>query len=349
MKVAFVYDRVNTWGGAERVLLALHKLWPNAPLYTAVYDKKRAPWADVFDVRSSFLGNLPHEYLPWITPMAFESFSFDEFDVVISVTSAEAKGIITKPKTLHVCYCLTPTRYLWSGKDVYEHSNGLLSVGLRVLGPTLRRWDEVAASRPDQYIAISQRVKDRIQIYYQRDSDVLYPPVSSFRTNPTDGAYFLVVSRLVSYKRVDVIVDAFNETGLPLIIIGDGMEKQTLKSRAKENITFIDWHLTDEELASYYGSCRALIHAADEDFGIVAVEALSAGKPVISFRESAVSELIDDEIGITFDHQSKHAIIGALNAFDVRRFDEKKAIARAKMFTEERFIRAFRKKIDSLI
>lgn len=360
MKVALVYDRVNKWGGAERVLLALHKIWPNAPLYTAVYDKHRAPWADVFDVRPSFLGNLPHEFLPWITPMAFESFRFDEYDVVISVTSAEAKGIITKPQTLHICYCLTPTRYLWSGKETYEQFSGLLGRGLRLLAPTLRRWDEVASTRPDHYIAISKRVKDRIKKYYHRDSEVIYPPVNvsgvryqvsrkdKIMTRDTRG-YFLVVSRLVRYKRVDIIIDAFNELGLPLVIIGDGMEKQSLKERARENITFIDTHLTDEELRSYYGSCRALIHAADEDFGIVSVEALAAGKPVISYSESAVTEVIDKETGITFDQQTKYAIMSALKSFETIKFDPKKAKKRAQKFGEERFTQEFIKKVDSLI
>lgn len=349
MKVAFVYDRINKWGGAERVLLALHKIWPDAPLYTAVYDKNRAPWADVFDVRPSFLRSLPHEYFPWITPMAFESFHFDAYDVVISVTSAEAKGIITKPETLHVCYCLTPTRYLWSGKEIYEKSSGFMGVGLRLLAPTLRRWDEVAASRPDHYIAISKRVQDRIKKYYQRDSDVIYPPVTIPNIKQGDGGYFLVVSRLVPYKRVDVIIDAFNELGLPLVVIGDGMEKRVLKGRAREHITFIDRYLTEEELASYYGNCRALIHAADEDFGIVAVEALAAGKPVISFRGSGVVEIIDNETGITFDQQTKHAIMSALKSFTKRRFDSEKAKIRAQFFSEERFCREIREKVDSLI
>lgn len=349
MKVALVYDRVNKWGGAERVLLALHKIWPDAPLYTAVYDKKRAPWSDVFDVRPSFLKSLPHEYLPWITPIAFESFNLDGYDLVISVTSAEAKSVITKPTTTHVCYCLTPTRYLWSSKDTYEQSSGLLGVGLRLLSPTLRRWDEIASSRPDHYIAISNRVKDRIQTYYHRDSNVIYPPVM-IRTYPQgEGDYFLVVSRLVPYKRIDVIIDAFNEIGLPLVIIGDGREKHALKQRARGNITFIDHYLTDEELAFYYGNCRALIHAADEDFGIVAVEALAAGKPVITNRNSGVAEIIDEHTGLFFDVQTKHAIISALTLFEKRKFDPRVAKQRAELFSEKKFVSEFKHTIETFL
>src|SRR3989344_1742019 len=254
MRVAFVYDRVNKWGGAERVLLALHEIWPDAPLYTAVYNSDRAQWANVFKVHPSFLQHIPlanahHEWFPWLTPMAFESFSFDEYDVVISVTSAEAKTIITKPKTLHVCYCLTPTRYLWSAVDEYKKTGGM---AYEYLFPTLQRWDLVSASRPDYYIAISEHVSRRIKKYYQREVEaVIYPPVdtkkftvdSSQWTVANKGKYFLLVSRLVGYKRVDIVVEAFNKLGLRLVIIGSGWEKRKLKHFAHGNITFVDRHL----------------------------------------------------------------------------------------------------------
>jgi len=269
------------------------------------------------------------------------------------VTSAEAKAIITKPETFHVCYCLTPTRYLWSSKATYESSVGLMGAGLRLLSPTLRRWDEVVSTRPDHYIAISNRVRERINTYYHRDADVIYPPVivrdQGSEIRGQKDSYFLVVSRLVPYKRIDIIIDAFNKLGWPLTIIGDGMDKHALKKRAKGNITFIDRYLTEEELHSYYGSCRALIHAADEDFGIVAVEALAAGKPVISFRESAVSEIIDEHTGITFEEQTKHAIMSALEEFSKRRFDPRLAKKRAEQFSEEQFIQTFKRTIDSFI
>lgn len=353
MKVALVYDRVNKWGGAERVLLALHELFPNAPLYTAVYDEKRAPWARVFKIKSSFLQYFPfaktyHELYPWLTPMAFETFNFDQFDVVISVTSAEAKGIITKPKTLHICYCLTPTRYLWSSAKDYE-SQGVLGYGLRVVSSTLKRWDLISSTRPDHYIAISTRVKNRIKKYYNRDADVVYPPVEITQGVKEKGDYFLVVSRLVRYKRVDLIVEAFNELGWPLVVIGDGLQKKELMQKAQSNIQFIDRHLTDKELAAYYESCRALLHAADEDFGIGAAEALAHGKPVISYGKSGVAEIVDTKTGILFDEQNKHAIISALHAFMKRKFDPELCRKQAQRFSKKRFIKEFKTKVHSLL
>src|ERR1035437_3756793 len=179
MKVALVYDRVNKWGGAERVLLALHKIFPEAPLFTSVYNAESAAWAKVFDVRTSFLQNFPkaktaHELYAVLMPLAFESFNFDNFDLVISVTSEAAKGIITKPSTLHICYCLTPTRYLWSGYNDYFKSS-IFKLISKPLVSYLRFWDKIAAKRPDEYIAISIEVKNRIKKYYKRDSEVVYP------------------------------------------------------------------------------------------------------------------------------------------------------------------------------
>jgi glycosyltransferase involved in cell wall biosynthesis len=334
MKVALVYDRVNKWGGAERVLLALHKLWPDAPLFTAVYDKKRAAWADVFLVYPSFLQRIPgasfiHESLPGLTPMAFESFTFDEYDVVISVTSAEAKNILTKPGTTHICYCLTPTRYLWSGFLQYQNQPGLgilsnvAAMTLKVLAPILRKWDIVAASRPDYYVAISHRVKERIKRYYHRDTvAVIYPPVDiqkfhiSALSKQKDSGYFLTVSRLVSYKRLDILIEAFNTLKLPLVIIGDGRMKRELTRMASSYIRFVDHHLTDSELVLYYEGCRAFVYAADEDFGLAAAEAQAAGKPVIAYRDSGVSEFVKDGVsGVLFDQQTSDAIENAVKTY----------------------------------
>src|SRR3990167_10742564 len=180
MKVAVVYDRVNKWGGAERVLLALHEMFPDAPLYTSVYDERNAPWAKVFPrVYTSFLQKFPfaksnHEFLALLMPLAFELFNFDEYDLVISVTSEAAKGIITKPETLHICYMLTPTRYLWSHYDLY-FKNPILRFISKPAVNYLRNWDKIAAQRPDKIIAISTEVQRRIKKYYGRESDIVFP------------------------------------------------------------------------------------------------------------------------------------------------------------------------------
>ncbi|MBI3956327.1 glycosyltransferase [Candidatus Gottesmanbacteria bacterium] len=353
MKVALVYDRINKWGGAERVLLALHEIWPEAPLFTAVYDPGRAQWADVFVVKSSFMQYIPfaknhHEWFAWLTPMAFESFSFDEFDVVISVTSAEAKCVITKPHTLHICYCLTPTRYLWSGHDVYAKDSKML----RLLTPALRRWDRIGSSRPDYYIAISDRVKERIQTYYGKHAEaVIYPPVDidQFDVRKQTKDFYLVVSRLVPYKRIDLIVDAFNTLQLPLVIIGSGTEERLLRAKASGTISFVSSHLTDAALAAYYGSCRAFLSAADEDFGIAAVEAQAAGKPVIAFAQSATAEIVQNgKTGIVFGNQSKQSIIDAVKKLQKIVIRPKDCVENAQRFAKERFVKEMKDIIYNL-
>ncbi|MEK7533188.1 MAG: glycosyltransferase [Patescibacteria group bacterium] len=368
MNVALVYDRVNKWGGAERVLLALHKIWPTAPLFTAVYDKKRASWADVFRVHPSFLQRIPfakyaHESLLGLTPIAFESFTFDEYDVVLSVTSAEAKNVITKPDTLHICYCLTPTRYLWSGFTQYMNQPGFgiwswgAAIGLRSLAPVLRAWDIVAASRPDYYIAISHRVKKRIEMYYHREViDVIYPPVDTTRfqrrragRGTKKGSYFLTVSRLVSYKRLDVLIHAFNHLGLPLIIIGDGRQKRELSGIAQSNIQFIDRHLTDSELVRYYEGCRAFVYAADEDFGLAAAEAQAIGIPVIAYRQSGVAEIVKDHVsGILFEHQTADSLIQAVTSFQAEVFTSAACRKQVEDMDEKSFRRRIRAQVVTL-
>lgn len=357
MKIALVYDRVNKWGGAERVLLALHAIWPDAPLFTAVYDSAASGWARVFDVRPSFLQRIPfakthHEWFAWATPLAFESFSFDEFDVVISVTSAEAKNIITKPKTLHISYCLTPTRYLWSGYETYAGVSHML----RLAAPTLRRWDRIASQRPDYYLAISKRVKERIETYYGREVEaVIYPPVHIqnqalvAHQGPILKNYFLVVSRLVPYKRIDIIIEAFNQLGWPLVVIGDGTERHKLHAIARANIRFIHAHLTDEELVGYYQRCRAFVFAGDEDFGIAAVEAQACGKPVIAYRESGIAEtVVDGKTGVFFDEQTSPALIRALNQFTSWSYDSRDIRDHALSFDTELFDKTMKETVQSL-
>lgn len=364
MNVAFVYDRVNKWGGAERVLLALHKIWPDAPLFTAVYDKKRASWADVFRVHPSLLQRIPfathaHESLLGLTPIAFETFTFDEYDVVISVTSAEAKNVITKPDTLHICYCLTPTRYLWSGFTQYMNQpgfglfSGVAAVALRLMAPVLREWDIVSASRPDYYVAISHRVKQRIETYYHRDvTDVIYPPVDTQLFRRSSGkrtkkrSYFLTVSRLVSYKRLDILIQAFNTLGFPLVIIGDGWQKQELKSQAQSNIRFIDRHLTDSELVRYYEGCRAFVYVADEDFGLAAAEAQAIGVPVIAYGQSGVAEIVKEHVsGVLYDYQTADSLITAVREFLTQEFLESACRKQVEHMGET----YFRKHIERLV
>lgn len=355
MKTAIVYDRVNKWGGAERVLLALHELFPNAPLYTSIYDKEKAPWANVFPgVFPSFLQKLPilknhHELLGWLTPLAYESFSFDNYNLVISVTSEAAKGIITKPQTKHLCICLTPTRYLWSGYDQYlKNPSKKLSwipfyryVSQPFLS-YLKKWDKVASQRPDTYIAISIAVQERIKKYYERESVVIYPPVDvnrfkiqNERSRKKD--YYLIVSRLVPYKKVDLAINTFNKLGLPLVVVGTGSEENRLKKIAKENIDFFGF-VSDEKLISIYQNAKAFIYPQEEDFGITAIEAQAAGIPVIAYKKGgAIDTVTEGRTGVFFREQNVKSLSSAIIKFEKFRFSEHNLVKNAKRFSKERF------------
>ena len=360
MKVALVYDRVNKIGGAERVLGTLHELFPDAPLYTAVYNPNGAPWARVFHVIPSFMNRIPcarthHEYFPWLTPLAFQTFDFSEFDVVISVTSAEAKNIRTKKPTIHICYCLTPTRYLWSGFFTYVHDHAVLSFFLRLLAPILQYLDLYAAKRPDFYVAISNRVRQRIQTYYKRATDrVIYPPVETskfmMKKSTKKEAYYLFVSRLVPYKRADIVIEACNKLHLPLVVIGKGHEYKKLQKMASSSVQFVTRYLTDSELLTYYQHCRAFLFAGDEDFGIVAAEAQSAGKPVIAYRESGIAEIVvDGKTGVLYDEQTPDGLIGAISKFETLHITESACRSQAMKFSTKRFKEEMRAYIQSKV
>jgi len=324
MRVALVYDRVNKFGGAERLLMALHQIWPEAPLFTSVYDQAEAVWAEGWNIKNSFLQSFPfakkwHEGFGWLMPLAFESFDFSEFDVIISVTSEAAKGIITNPRQLHICYLLTPTRYLWShSNDYLMQVPKLLRPLARIVQVKLRIWDYMAAQRPDYIFAISEHVKKRCEKYYRRTSEVVYPMLGlkeEGRRQKEEGDYFLVVSRLVPYKRIDLAIEACNKLKLPLVIVGTGSEEEKLKKLAGPTIKFTGY-LTDQELVEYYRNTKAVIMPQEEDFGLTAVEALSLEIPVISYKYSGAAEVIKDgETGVLFDKQTVGSLIEAIKRF----------------------------------
>ena len=347
-RVALVYDRVNKWGGAERVLLALHEIFPDAPLYTSVYNPATAGWAKVFPkVLPTFLQKFPlaksnHELYPWLTPIAFETLKFDDYDIVISVTSADAKGIITKPNTFHLCYCLTPTRYLWSHEDFYKSQTSPL---FHPLFNYLKRWDLIASCRPDAYLAISQTVQSRISKYYGQSSDVIYPPVdvdifSKAQPAPNLKDFFLYVGRLVAYKQAEVLVEIFNDLKLPLAIIGTGSLEPKLKSIAAPNIHFLG-HLAEADLISYYQHARAVLFIHEEDFGLVPLEAHAAGTPVIGINKGGITEtVIHGQTGMLLDSVTdlKNAILN----FDPAQFDREFIKSHVKKFAKDRFQREFK-------
>lgn len=359
MKVALVYDRVNKWGGAERVLLALHKIFPKADLYTSVYNREKAEWAKIFNIKTSFLQKFPfassfHQLYAVLMPLAFESLNFDEYNLVISITSEAAKGIITKPETLHICYCLTPNRYLWSSYEDY-FKNPLLRFFSKPVVLYLRTWDKVASQRPDEFIAISTAVKDRIKKYYGRDSKIIFPPsemTNSKFQNENDKKtenYFLVVSRLepVSYKKIDLAINVCNELKLPLKIIGIGKGEAKLKELAGPTVEFLG-QLTDEKLSYYYKNCKALIFPGLEDFGLVMVEAQAFGKPVIAFRGGGALDIIKEGItGEFFDKQSTSSLRNVLAKFNDSSYNSKLCRENAERFSFQRFEKDFREFIAS--
>lgn len=366
MRIALVYDRVNKFGGAERVLLALHEIWPHAPLFTAVYNPKRASWAKVFAIKTSFLQHIPfaserHELFPLLTPLAFESFDFSQFDVVLSITSAEAKGIITKPSTLHICYCLTPTRYLWSGYHTYLRQPGLgvlnplARLFMQACTPSLRVWDSIASQRVDRYIAISKRVKERIEKYYRKRGEIIYPPVDTdtftLTTKKSDeaGDFFLIVSRLVPYKRIDYVIAAFRKLKWKLIIIGSGIDEGRLKRMAQSNIEFINGDLTDQKLCWYYQNCRALLFAGEEDFGLTAVEVQACGRPVIAFSQSGVAESIRNGVtGQLYHEQNEASLTNALRTFQKRTYMPDACRRNALHFRKTEFKKQMKNTIERL-
>lgn len=347
MKVAIVYDRVNKIGGAERVLESIGEIFPNSVLFTSVYNNKKTPWASKFKVQTSYLQKIPflnrrHEYIPYLMPFAFESFNFSKFNLVISVTSEAAKGIIVPPGVPHICICLTPTRYLWSGFDDY-FKNIILKIITFPLVWYLRRWDLVASQRPDAYLAISENVKKRIKKYYHRDSEVLYPPADRLFAKKMPDAkineknYFLVVSRLVDYKRIDLAVKACTKLKLPLVVIGEGSEYEKLDALSGETIIF-KGKVSDEELISYYKNCRALIFPGEEDFGITMVEVQLAGKPVVAYKAGGALEIVSDgTTGVFFQRQTVKSLCDVLLNFKDSRYNGKDCRANGRRFSDKRF------------
>lgn len=354
-EVAIVYDRVNKWGGAERVLLTLHEMFPKAPLYTALYDSDSASWAKIFPkIYTSFLQYIPfaksnHEYIGYLMPLAFETFDFSKYDLVVSVTSEAAKGIITKPNTLHVCYLLTPTRYLWSHYNLY-FKNPILKFISRPIVNYLKNWDRIASNRPDKIISISTEVSIRINKYYGKISQIIFPPVDLFKdvkekSEFKERKYYLVVSRLVPYKKVDLVVDTFNKLKFPLVIVGNGSELNNLMLRAKNNIKFIG-KISDKELCEYYKGAKALIMAQEEDFGITAVEAQSFGTPVIAFNKGGVKDtVIDGVTGVLFNEQNIKSLTAGIAKCSKISFNHKYLGNNAKNFSKEMFKRRLQRSL----
>jgi glycosyltransferase involved in cell wall biosynthesis len=353
VRVAITTDWLTSFGGAERVLEQLLKLYPEAPIYTSVYDPGNLPpSARSWTVRPSVLQRLrvPTRFSRGMLPLmarAFERFDLSAFDAVISVSSAFSKNVITSPRAKNLCYCLTPPRYLWDLANEYVKGS-LTRTLLAPMTEWLRDADLAAADRVDEFVAISHTVADRVRRTYGREARVLYPPVDTARVLPAAGPparYLLVVSRLVPYKRVDLAIAACNRLGRPLYVVGSGSERRRLERSAGRTIHFLGSR-DDGDVARLFASAYALLFPGLEDFGITPVEAQAAGRPVVAFGRGGASEtVIDGATGILFAEQTVDALCGAIERLDRLRVDPRACRENAMRFDAA----SFRTEIDAAV
>lgn len=324
LRVALVHDWLTGMRGGEKCLEVLCELFPDAPLFTLLHiPGSVSPTIEARTIRTSFVQQLPEaanhyrRYLP-LFPRAIESLDLADFDVIISTSHCVAKGAIVRPGALHVCYCHTPMRYVWDQYQEY-FGKGRAGVGTRmamsVAAPYLRRWDVRTAQRVHHFIANSQNVRERIVRIYRRDAEVIFPPVDVGRFTVTREARecFLMVTALVPYKRIDLAVEAFNRSGKRLLIVGKGPELERLRAIAHPNVEFVGWS-SDDELARLYRRAIALVFPGEEDFGIVPLEAMASGTPVIAFAKGgALETVVEGRTGIFFRERSVDALLAALD------------------------------------
>jgi glycosyltransferase involved in cell wall biosynthesis len=355
-KIAIIYDWIDKWGGVERMLITLHELFPTAVFYTSYYDKQTAPWAQELTIKQSFLSRFPafikHNrfFSLLFFPYIFESFDLTGYDNVISITSAFAKSVITKPETNHISIVLTPPRYIWNDTSTY-----LSSFQRNILLPIIhafREWDFIASRRPDTLYSISKAVQQRVRNYYQIESEILYPPFDldywhNVQITPPDihlpSSYYLVVSRLEPYKKVDLVIEAFKKLKQDnLIIVGSGSLKNELSKHEYPNITFLQ-SVDDMQLAYIYSHAQALIMAQEEEFGYVALEAQFYNCPVIAYKSGGAQEtVLDNKTGIFFSHQNSESLVVAIEnykkiSYTLKNYLKKNAFNHLKKFSKDTF------------
>jgi glycosyltransferase involved in cell wall biosynthesis len=353
LKVALVHYWLVRMRGGERVLERVLRLFPDADVFTHVYDPNGvSELIRSKNIKTTFINGLPgsrrfyQRYLP-LMPIALEEIDLTSYDLVVSFEAGPAKGVITSPNTLHVCYCHSPMRYLWDSYGEYKSSAGAITRA--VMAPMfhlLRSWDVSTAARVDGFIANSTFIQRRIEKVYRRDAIVVPPPVpvKLFKPSATQDAHFLWVGHMTSYKRPDVAVEAFNELGLPLLMVGDGPLRKKLAAKAKSNIKFVS-KLDFEKYRETFARCRALIYTAEEDFGIIPVEALAAGRPVIAYgRGGVLDSLTDYKTAIFFGEQTAEALTDAVLRFEdwLPQFCPETAVAAAAKFSPENFDEGFK-------
>lgn len=333
MKVAIVHDWLTTWAGAEKALAELLACYPQAEIFTTVnfLCVAEIPCLKGRTIHTSFIQKLPgarkhyRRYLP-LMPLAVEQFDLKGFDLILSSSHAVAKGVISDPNAVHICYCYSPMRYAWDMQHQYlrqsNNSRGPVSWLMRWQLHRLRQWDYLSAQRVDHFIAISHYIKQRIQTFYRREAEVIYPPVDveKFNHERPREAFYVTASRMVPYKRIDLVIEAFNQ--MPerkLIVIGDGPDYAKLSALAGPNVTLLGYQ-PDEVLIDHLERARAFVFMAEEDFGILPVEAQAAGAPVIGYGVGGLAEtIINSATGVWVDEQSSQALVGKIGAFETEK------------------------------
>jgi glycosyltransferase involved in cell wall biosynthesis len=345
--VALVHDFLLDLRGAERVFLAMCDLWPEADVYTTVYDPVGTDGRfEGRRIRTSFLQRLRptartfRALLP-LYPAAIESFDFSDYDLVVSSSSAWAHAVICDERTLHVSYCHNPFRYVWNDRDrtLAERRNPVTRLALRALFRRWRQWDWIAAQRVDRYLANSRATRKRISTYFGRDSSVVYPPVETERFAPGPVAdYHLVLSELMPHKRIQVAVEAFNRLGTPLLVVGDGPDARRLRRIAAPNVRFLG-RVDDHRVSQLLSGCRALVVTAAEEFGIAAVEAQAAGRPVIGMAAGGLRETVHEGVTGTFWDGGVEGLVATVRGFDETAIDPQDCLRNAARFDTETFRR----------
>jgi glycosyltransferase involved in cell wall biosynthesis len=348
VKVAIVHDWLNQLGGAEGVLETLVDTFPGAPVYTTIYWRDGMPdryreW----DIRPTWLDRAPfiyqhhQHYLP-LYPLAVQAMDLRDYDVILSNKSGFCHGVRTGPEQLHIDYCLTPTRYVWdyAGYAAREDFGSILRLMLQPVIRRLQTWDRRAADGVDYFVAISREVQARIARFYGRESTIIYPPVNTDRYRPSSaspGDYFLIVSRLIPYKRIDLAIQACNQLSLPLLIVGEGRQRGVLEAMAGPTVRFLG-RVPDEELHHLLAHCRAFIFPGYEDFGIAPVEAQAAGRPVIAYAGGgALDTVVEGKTGLFFHEQTPEALAAAIRRLEEIDFDPMGISRYAQRFSHDRF------------
>jgi glycosyltransferase involved in cell wall biosynthesis len=351
MKVALVHDYLNQRGGAERVFAHIARAWPDAPVYTALYNEHAVgDLVPARRVRQSYLSRIPFanrsfRALAPFYPRAFESFDFSAFDAIVSSTTAWAKGVRVPENAVHVCYINTVSRFAFA-YDEYVRSGMLRPVVNRLI-----RWDRIAATRPTRFVANSENVARRIQAYYGRDSDVLHCPVDidRFTVGPGGGDYFVVASRLLRYKRIDLAIAAAAIAGVKLFVAGSGPAEHSLRQAARGTTTSVLGYISDAQLNDLLGNARAAIVPGEEDFGLVPLEAAAAGRPTIAYRGGgALETVLEGETGTFFDQPNAMSLAQVLQTFDPSRFDPQRLRSHAERFAPARFVGELRRIVESV-